>query len=76
MRRGHNDHDIGNRAAMMVGALALAGVGVVLLWQLGTIRRYVGMRRMSARRHPTPPGTMREAADTPPRWGTSHWPMH
>jgi hypothetical protein len=76
MRRGHDDHDFGNRAAMVMGALALAGVGVVLLTQLGTIRRYLGMRRMSARRHPTPPATLKEATKTPPRWGTSHWPIH
>ncbi|HEY2747638.1 MAG TPA: hypothetical protein VGL86_23615 [Polyangia bacterium] len=76
MRRWKHDDNGGNRVAKVVGMLALAGAGVFLLTQINSLRRYIHIRRMSARRHPRPPGTVREAADAPPRWGTTHWPMH
>jgi hypothetical protein len=56
--------------------LLLAGAGAMFLTQLSALRRYVRMRRMSGDGHPTPPGTLPEAADVAPRWGTSHWPLH
>ncbi len=76
MRRGHNDRNLGSRLAKMAGVLLVAGAGVLVLTQLDTIRRYLGIRRMSARRHPRPPGTERQGTASPPRWGTSHWPIH
>ena len=74
MRRSNDSN--GTRIGKMFGLVALAGAGVFLLTQLGSLRRYLGMMRMSARRHPQPPGTLRQGDEAPPRWGTSHWPMH
>ncbi len=75
MRRWNRKQSLATRAATMAGALALAGAGVLLMSQFATIRRYLRMRGMSARRHPTPPGTTPEGNEAPPRWGTSHWPV-
>jgi hypothetical protein len=68
--------EIGKTLAKVVSAIALAGAGIFAFAQLGSLRRYLRIRTMSARKHATPPGTMPEAADTPPRWGTTHWPVH
>ena len=76
MRRGYDHKSLGSRIATIGGALLLASAGVLVLTQLDTIRRYLGIRRMSARRHPTPPGTQKAGTKTDPRWGTSHWPVH
>jgi hypothetical protein len=76
MRRGHKDFFFSGRMAKLVGALFLAGTGLLALTQLDTLRRYLGIRRMSARRHPTPPGTQRQREATMPRWGSTHWPVH
>ena len=53
----------------------MVGAGVVFLAQIDSLRRYIRLRRISSG-HPTPPGTMPAGADAPPRWGTSHWPVH
>jgi hypothetical protein len=74
MRRWN--HDNGGRIGKILGVVAIAGAGVLILSQLGSLRRYINIRRMSARKHPRPPGTQRQGADAPPRWGTTHWPMH
>jgi hypothetical protein len=77
MRRwSQDDNNFVERVTRLAGALMLAGAGVFLLTQLGSLRRYIGIRRMSARRHPPPPGTQRQSTAAPPRWGTSHWPLH
>ena len=76
MRRGHNGNGIGNRLAKAFGMLVAAGAGIFALTQLDSLRRYINIRRMSGAKHPKPPGTMVEGAEAPPRWGTSHWPVH
>ena len=76
MRRGHNGDGLGERVIRVGGVLLMASAGALLLTQLPALRRYLGMRRMSAERHPRPPGTQTEATEAPPRWGTSHWPVH
>lgn len=76
MRRW-NDKDDGifSRIAKVAGVALLAGAGVVFLAQLDSLRRYIRLRRIS-NGHPRPPGTVAASADAPPRWGTSHWPVH
>jgi hypothetical protein len=76
MRRWGGKQSFFDRLTMVAGTLALAGMGVLLLTQLRTLRRYINIRRMSAQKHPRPPGTLRQGADAPPRWGTMHWPVH
>ena len=76
MRRGHKSFDLGSQTALILGGMVLAGAGLLLLTQFDTLRRYIGMRRMSARRHPMPPNVEMQSQETYPRWGTSHWPMH
>jgi hypothetical protein len=75
MRRGHNDDGLVNRVMKVGGVLLLASVGVLLVARFSAIRRYYGMRRMSARTHPKPPGTQTPGTAAPPRWGTTHWPL-
>jgi hypothetical protein len=76
MRRWNDKHDgIFSRVAKMAGIAMLAGAGVVFLTQIDSLRRYLRLRRIS-NAHPTPPGTTPPGADAPPRWGTSHWPVH
>jgi hypothetical protein len=74
MRR-RKENQFGKTLAKVVSAVALAGAGLFALAQLGSLRRYLRIRTIS-RSHPTPPGTMPAGSDTPPRWGTTHWPMH
>ena len=76
MRRSQDHDGIFSRVAKITGVALLAGASVMLLAQLGTIRRYIRMRRMSNDGHPRPPGTLSPSADAPPRWGTTHWPVH
>ena len=76
MRRGRSKNGLGKRLAQIGGGLLLVGAGAMLLTQFSALRRYINMRRMSGKRHATPPGTLPEASDAPPRWGTSHWPVH
>jgi uncharacterized protein DUF6893 len=77
MRRGFANNGFTGRVAKVIGAVLMAGAGVLVLTQLDSVRRYINMRRMSApRRRNPPPGTQRAGTDTPPRWGTSHWPVH
>ncbi|MDB4968870.1 MAG: hypothetical protein JWN44_4559 [Myxococcales bacterium] len=76
MRRGFDNGSLANRAALVAGVVVVAGAGILLVTQLGTLRRYIRMRVMAGRRHPTPPNTERAGDRTPPRWGTSHWPVH
>jgi hypothetical protein len=75
MKRRHRRGGFVDRIMKVAGVLLMAGSGVLLLSQLSTVRRYIRMRRISAA-HPKPPGTLRASADTPPRWGTTHWPLH
>ena len=76
MRRwSHENNTFVERVSRLAGALVLAGAGMLLLTQLDSLRRYIGIRRMSARRHPPPPGTQRQAVPAAPRWGTAHWPL-
>jgi hypothetical protein len=75
MRRWQHRKSLTDRAAQAAGFVALAGLGVLLITQLDSLRRYFNIRRMSARPHPTPNGTIRPGADAPPRWGTAHWPV-
>jgi hypothetical protein len=72
MRR-RKDSGIGNTLAKVVSTIALAGAGIFAIAQFGSLRRYLRIRNIS-RGHATPPGTMPASSDTPPRWGTSHWP--
>lgn len=76
MRRWQHKKSLVDRAASFAGMLALAGAGVLLVTQYEALRRYLGIRRMSAPRHPEPPGIQPAADETPPRWGTTHWPLH
>jgi hypothetical protein len=76
MKRAHNDKGFGSRLARVIGMLAAAGAGIFAFTQIDSLRRYIGIRRMSASKHPTPPGTIEPGAPAPPRWGTSHWPVH
>ena len=74
MRRWHHKSSFTDRAARVAGFALLAGAGVLLLTQLGSLRRYFNIRRMAGSGHPRPPGTQRRGSEAPPRWGTSHWP--
>ena len=74
--RLRKDSSIGKTLAKVVGSIALAGAGIFAISQLGTLRRYLRIRSMSARKHATPPGTIPPGETAPPRWGTSHWPVH
>jgi hypothetical protein len=75
MRR-RKDSGIGKTLAKVVGSIALAGAGIFAIAQLGSLRRYLRLRMISAKKHATPPGTIPPGADAPPRWGTTHWPLH
>jgi hypothetical protein len=74
MRR-EKDHELGT-FGKVVRALTLAGAGIFAIAQLSSLRRYLRIRKISARKHATPPGITTEPSDTSPRWGTSHWPVH
>jgi hypothetical protein len=76
MKRGHTRDGLADRVMKVAGTLLMVGSGVLLLSHFSAVRRYLRMKRMSASHHPRPPGTLTASADTPPRWGTTHWPLH
>jgi hypothetical protein len=74
---GRRKHDgIVGQVGKLVGAIAMAGAGILALAQLPSLRRYLRMKRMAAPH--TPPQVEVDIAATSQRarWGTSHWPRN
>lgn len=76
MRRADSHDRFGGTAGRIVGAIALAGAGLLVVTQLGSIMRYLHLWRISAGKHavPFPRDAGAPSAAQTPRWGTEHWP--
>jgi hypothetical protein len=75
-KRTGKDEGPAQRALRLLGSLAAAGAGAVLLGTLPSLRRYLHIKWIAAGQHamPTmPPDAARSAAQAP-RWGTRRWP--
>ncbi len=69
------DSGIQGIAMKVAGALAVVGTGLLAVTQWSSIRRYLRIKRISARQHAVPSMPQDTGAHAP-RWGSTHWPIN